>query len=81
MSTPNLKRDNWTNEEVIHLLEDMRLYSLGGEPIEDPYPYNEVLNDAANRFRDFRRSTEEPGALAFDPITKITYHVGPRLPR
>jgi hypothetical protein len=77
----NLKRTNWTTEEVIELLEGMKLCTIGGK--EDKYckMENAAIARAKNFFEDFLRPEDEFGAMAYDPDSKQVYHIGPKLPR
>ena len=73
-----MKRDNWTNSEVIGILEDF-LFSKDGV-IEDT-SWNNGLLLAISQFGDFKRPIGDYAAMAYDPKTKDIVVVGPPLPR
>jgi hypothetical protein len=79
----HLKRDNWTNEEVMDLLKGMRITGMKVNPPRVAYleSYNEGLQDAVETFFDFTRPMSESGAMAYDTEKKEIVHVGPLLPR
>tara|TARA_B100000963_G_C22414109_1_gene574604 strand:- start:355 stop:570 length:216 start_codon:yes stop_codon:yes gene_type:complete len=70
-----LKRDNWTNEEVISFLKDMRLYGPSDQS------YNTSLNAAVMMFEDFMRDESSCGATAYETEIKEIVVIGPVLPR
>jgi hypothetical protein len=70
----NLKRDNWTNEEVISFLKDMRLHGSN-------HTYNSSLNDAVMLFQDFMRDDSDHAAKAYETEIKEIVMIGPVLPR
>ena len=74
-----MKRDNWTNEEVIDILEGMKIVSRDGE-IKDTES-NFALDVAISQFWDFKRPVDQYAAMAYDPETKDIVVVGPPLPR
>lgn len=71
-----MKRDNWTNEEVIFILEGMRYSNL-----PEYGDWNKALDMAITQFYDFQRPAEDYAAMAFIPETKEIVVVGPPLPR
>lgn len=73
-----MKRDNWTNEEVIAILEGMRVVGQDGLPRDTA---NIALDCAIGQFWDFKRPVDEFTAMAYDPDTKDIVVVGPPLPR
>jgi len=73
-----MKRDNWTNDEVIGILEDL-LIVKNGEPQESDW--NNGLLLAISQFGDFKRPVSEYTAMAYDPKTKNVVMIGPPLPR
>lgn len=73
-----MKRDNWTNEEVIAILEGMKIVGQYGLPRDAA---NNALEHAISQFWDFKRSADQYAAMAYDPDTKEIVVVGPPLPR
>ena len=69
-----LKRDNWTNEEVISFLKDMRLHG-------ENHAYNSSLNEAVMLFQDFMRDDSAHAAKAYETEIKEIVVIGPVLPR
>lgn len=65
-----IKRNNWTNEEVLHLVQ----YCLGKS-------HNAALFQLEMLFEDFDLPTTSPGAAAFDFHQDLIVGVGPSLPR
>lgn len=78
MSTKNLKRDNWTNEEVIKILNGIKICEIdeNGDPILCTGPFNAGINSAIYQFQDFIRPIEQPGAMAYCPEEDMIYHIG-----
>ena len=74
-----MKRDNWTNEEVINILEGMKLVGRGGKDLNADW--NTSLEIAQAQFYDFKKDAQEFAAMAYDPETKEIVVVGPPLPR
>lgn len=74
-----MKRDNWTNEEVIDILEGLKTVSLDGSPLSSDW--NRALEIAISQFYDFKRPADEFAAMAYDPDAKEIVVVGPPLPR
>lgn len=78
----NLKRDNWTNEEIIDILNDIKFVKgKDEERNQEMEPWNMALDIAITQFWDFLRPTDEFGAMAYDTTTKEIFVVGPPLPR
>lgn len=71
----NLKRDNWTTDEVIDIIKGFKLVP---REKKDTYAnnHNEALDDAVEAFADFKRPVEELGAMAYCPDDGFIYHVG-----
>ena len=69
-----MKRDNWTNEEVIDILEGMKMVGRDTD-------HNMTLEVAISQFWDFKRPVDQYAAMAYDPETKDIVVVGPPLPR
>jgi hypothetical protein len=78
-----MKRDNWTNEEVIEILGGLLLAGRSGVKLseEDGGDWNAALNVAMSQFHDFKRDANEYAAMAYDPENKEIVVVGPNLPR
>jgi hypothetical protein len=74
-----MKRDNWTNEEVIYILEGMKMMGRDGTLLDTDW--NVALEQAIGQFWDFQRSPDQYAAMAYDPATKEIVVVGPPLPR
>lgn len=76
----NLKRDNWTNDEVISLLESCRLpvFQDGQECGDDD---NFSLNQAICLFYDLKADPNKPSAKALDIETGRVVCIGPKLPQ
>lgn len=71
------KRDNWTNKEIIKILEGQK---LNGDPqwIKD---HNAGVDDCIAAFYDFIRPSNESGAMAWSFKDGGIVHIGPILPR
>lgn len=76
-----MKRNNWTNEEVIHLLEGFKMREEDLKRFNETFSSNDVLDDVIEEFRAFECDAEEYHALAYNPKDKMVYHVGKLLPR
>ena len=74
-----MKRDNWTNDEVIDILEGMKM--VGKDGVLRDTEGNYILDCAISRFWDFKRPVDQYAAMAYDPDTKDIVVVGPPLPR
>jgi hypothetical protein len=74
-----MKRDHWTNEEVISILEGMKQVGREGKCLTGDW--NMALEVAISQFCDFKRSEGEFAAMAYDPETQDIIVVGPPLPR
>ena len=74
-----LKRDNWTNEEVLDILEGMKMVGRDGLPVDTDS--NISLDQAVGQFCDFKRPADQFAAMAYDTDTKEIVVVGPPLPR
>lgn len=75
----HMKRDLWTNDEVIDILEGMKLVGRGGKDLNADW--NTSLDVAQAQFYDFKKDAQEFAAMAYDPETKEIVAVGPPLPR
>jgi hypothetical protein len=74
-----MKRDNWTNDEVISILEGMKMINRNGLILDTDW--NVALYQAIGQFWDFKRPADQFAAMAYDPDTKEIVVVGPPLPR
>ena len=80
-----LKRDNWTNEEVLHLLNEMEFYYKVEEPGAERYERDEEYTAAIEDVREIFESFKEPedsysGPMAYDTKSGFRVYVGPPLP-
>lgn len=76
----NLKRDNWTNEEVIKILEGRKIV------IDDKFrcadqlavlqAHNDAIDQAMVPFYDFKLPDTEFGAMAYSTEYDRIYHIG-----
>lgn len=74
-----MKRDNWTNEEVIDILEGLKATGRDGLLVDTDW--NNALDCAVGQFWDFKRPGDQYAAMAYNPDTKEIVVVGPPLPR
>lgn len=78
----NLKRDNFTVDEIINLINGLMLIDGDGKEIQvdgkeiQVESYNDGIRSVADMFYDFRRPLEEMGAMAYDVDSKFVVHVG-----
>lgn len=74
----NLKRDNWSNQQIIDILQGCQLVKGDGSPTTDSWDhhFNEGIQSAIHTFEDFIRDLDEFGASAYDPETKRMYQIG-----
>jgi len=79
----NMKRNNWSNKEVLKLLERFRMTDEKPDwfSADEMDAYNEAIDDAKDMFFDFMRPLEEPGAMGYNAEEDMIYHVGTPLPR
>ena len=75
-----MKRDNWTNDEVIGILEDL-LIEKNGVWNNDRRRVCRAALLAISQFEDFKRPVDEYAAMAYDTEKKEIVVVGPPLPR
>lgn len=73
-----MKRDNWTNDEVIRILEGLQTVKNESGELSS---WNLALEIAVAQFYDFKRPADQFAAMAYDPITKDIQVIGPPLPR
>ncbi len=79
-----IKRDNWTNDEVLSFLEDMEWVRNGRT--DKMEQIHSCYTDAINAVRDIFEAFQAPedsycGPLAYDTESKLIVYVGPKLPR
>ena len=73
------KRDLWTNDEVINILDGLKLVGRSGKDLNADW--NTSLDVAISQFCDFKKDAQEFTAMAYDLETKEMVVVGPPLPR
>lgn len=72
-----LKRDNWTNAEVMALIEGLKLYSLDSSADEQCVRHNIPLQGVIDHFKEhFACPDDDFGALALDTDSGQVFHVG-----
>ncbi len=83
-----LKRDNWTNDEVLHLLREMEFY-YKGKDLDKPEPelrerskeYTAAIEDVREIFEAFKAPADSySGPMAYDKKSGFRVYVGPPLP-
>jgi len=82
----NLKRDNWTNDEVIKILEGCKIYIGDKERSEAHLEYierhNAGIEQAIIQFYDFKADPEESySAMAYNTDNGQIYVISPPLPQ
>ena len=75
----NLKRDNWTNDEVIDILYQMQTYDKTGKLSKSAW--NVAIEQCVNQFWDFSRPEDDHSAMAYDTELKQIFMIGPKLPQ
>ena len=80
-----LKRDNWTNEEVLHLLSEMEFCfdCVQDEPgkYERSEEYTQAIEDVRELFKGFKAPEDSfSGPMAYDKKSGFRVYVGPPLP-
>ena len=73
-----MKRDNWKNEEVIEILEGLKILKRDDDEV---CSWNLSLEVAIAQFYDFKRPADQYAAMAYCPDTKDILVIGPKLPR
>ena len=81
----DLKRDNWTNEEVLHLLSEMEFCfdCHQSEPgkYERSEEYTQAIEDVREIFEGFKAPKDSYCApMAYDTVSGFRVYVGPPLP-
>jgi hypothetical protein len=82
----NLKRDNWTNEEVIKILEGRKIHIGRKERKDEQLKYlqahNEGIDQAIIQFYDFKANPEDSySAMAYDTDTEQIFVVSLPMPQ
>lgn len=72
----NLKRDNFTVDEIIELITGQVLVDGNGNESQALAGHNEAVRSVAEMFYDFKRPLNEMGAMAYDTDSKFVIHVG-----
>jgi hypothetical protein len=81
-----LKRTNWTNDEVIDILEGCKIH-IEDRHREDKHFYalearNAGIEQAIIQFCDFKADPEESfSAMAYDPLLKQIFVISPPMPQ
>jgi hypothetical protein len=81
----DLKRDNWTNEEVLHLLNEMEFYYKCDKPEPEKFQrseeYTQAIEDVREIFEGFKTPEDSySGPMAYDKKSGFRVYVGPPLP-
>jgi hypothetical protein len=81
-----LKRTNWTNEEVIKILEGRKIHIGEKERSDKQLAYLEAFNEgieqAIIQFYDFKVDPEVSySAMAYDPILERIFVISPPMPQ
>jgi hypothetical protein len=81
-----LKRDNWTNDEVIKILEGRKIY-IGNKERSDKQlhylqSYNDGIEQAIVQFCDFKADPKDSySAMAYDTELERIFVVSPPMPQ
>jgi hypothetical protein len=81
-----LKRNNWTNDEIIDILEGCKICIEDKDKEEEYFSilkaHNDAIEQAIIRFWDFKADPEESySAMGYDPLLKQIFVISPPLPR
>tara|TARA_R110000744_G_scaffold161326_1_gene277820 strand:+ start:259 stop:555 length:297 start_codon:yes stop_codon:yes gene_type:complete len=81
----DLKRDNWTNEEVLDLLNEMEFHYKCDQPELEKYERSEEYTAAIEDVRDIFEAFKAPedqycGPMAYDKKSGLCVYIGPPLP-
>jgi hypothetical protein len=84
-----LKRDNWTNDEVINILEGCMIHikmdeakNWSKERYEHAVNHNEGIEQCIIQFYDFRADPEESySAMAYDTEKKQIFVISEPMPQ
>ena len=79
-----LKRDNWTNAEVLELIANCKggLIDGHGEPLGGTHQqgWDDAIEHLYEMFDDFSRADDDYAAMSYDTEKKEVVHTGPILP-
>lgn len=75
-SMQKLKRNNWLNDEIVHLVNQMKLKENPVNFYESMESYNEALNDVITLFLELDQPVTEWGALSYGLHDKMLVHTG-----
>lgn len=70
------KRDNWTNEQILHFLDGQKIVDGNGVETEHCKGHNAVIEEVKAFFYDFTRPTSEMGAMGYCEEEDMLYHIG-----
>jgi len=77
-----IKRDNWTNDEVLSFLKDMEKFMISWPASAYDTAYTDAIDDVRDIFQAFQAPTDIAcGPMAYDTESKVIVYVGPVLPR
>ena len=78
-----LKRDNWTNDEVIKILEGRKIYVKEGEGIAAWIKeHNDTIDQCIYQFHDFMADPEESySAMAYNTDDEQIYVISAPMPQ
>jgi hypothetical protein len=71
-----LKRNNWSNDEIVHRVNAMKVNETAKGFYESIESYNEAINDVITMFLEFDQPATEWGALAYGLEDKMIVHAG-----
>jgi len=71
-----LKRNNWSNNEIVHLVNAMKVNEKAKSFYESIESYNEAVNDVITLFLEFDQPVTQWGALAYGLEDKMIVHTG-----
>ena len=84
--TNMLKNNNWSNDEVIDILEGCKIHigtkERSANQLARLEAHNQGIEQAIIQFCDFKKDPEEyHDAMAYDVLAKRIYVTGPPLPQ
>jgi hypothetical protein len=71
------KRDNWTNDEVISMLEGMKFSNDNGQMRTI---HNNAIQDVIDTFQSFKIPISESGAMGLNQLNGEVEHIGSYIP-
>ena len=71
-----LKRNNWSNDEIVHLVNDMKVNETARNFYTSIESYNAAINDVLTMFLELDQPVTEWGALAYGLDDKGLVHTG-----